>query len=80
MNYAKCSLFFCVMKDLRTLRKGEGLTLRQLSARTGITTANLHHIEAGKFDPKRSTLEAILDALGWELILQRKPKRVEWCS
>lgn len=53
------------------MRQGDGVTLRNLSNYTGITPANLCRIEAGKSDPRLSTLEAILDALGYRLQVEK---------
>lgn len=64
--------------NIKELRKGEGVSLRTLSARTGITTANLYRFEAGKSDPRLSSVEAILDSLGYRLHVIEKPQRVKW--
>lgn len=57
---------------LSTLRQQQGLTIRDLSAETGINIANLSLIETGKRIPRIDTLAKILSALGADLIIRKK--------
>jgi DNA-binding XRE family transcriptional regulator len=55
--------------QIRAGRAMAGLTQAELASEAGISTTGLNSIEAGKSDPKRSTLLAIhaaLEALGVE--------------
>ena len=53
---------------IRDERKRRGMTLAELSRRTGIPSSNLSLIERDLTDPRWSTLERIYDALGIRLI------------
>ena len=50
-------------RQLRAARAMIGLTQAELASEAGISTTGLNSIEAGKSDPKRSTLLAIHAAL-----------------
>ncbi len=52
---------------IRELRKAKRLTQVALAARVGMTQSHLQSIEAGKTDPRFSTLEALLQALDQQL-------------
>ena len=56
-------------KALRAARESRGLTLAELSSRSGVAVANLSRIERGLADPRLSTLERICDALDIRLSL-----------
>ncbi|VAW09316.1 hypothetical protein MNBD_ACTINO02-1878 [hydrothermal vent metagenome] len=49
---------------LRTCRASSRLTLADVSARCGVTVAQLSRIENGLVDPRLSTVLRILDAVG----------------
>ena len=51
------------MKQLRTLRLKRGLSLRALGVMAGIHAVSLVRLEAGKFDPRLSTLHKLAQAL-----------------
>ncbi|MEO0271344.1 MAG: helix-turn-helix domain-containing protein [candidate division WOR-3 bacterium] len=51
-------------EKIRKIRKSEGLTLKELSLRSGLTKSALSQIERGKITPSISTFKSILDALG----------------
>jgi transcriptional regulator with XRE-family HTH domain len=53
-----------VGERLREARTSQGLTLRQLAQRTGLSAAMLCHIENGEANPTVQSLAAIADALG----------------
>lgn len=49
---------------LRSVRQRRYLTLRGLSALTGVTPANLQRIEMGKARPRPTTIRRLAEALG----------------
>jgi transcriptional regulator with XRE-family HTH domain len=66
---------------LREWRKRRGWSLRQLGERSGVSFVNISRIEAGKLDPRLSTLERLARALGistqdfFPTERRRKPRR-----
>jgi HTH-type transcriptional regulator/antitoxin HipB len=52
---------------LRELRRGRGLTQARLAKMVDLPQSHLQKIEAGKTDPRASTVAALLRALGYEL-------------
>lgn len=57
---------------LKALRKQHGITLKTLSALTGLSIGYLGDIEAGRTVPTLQTLDALLNAYGLTLILSFK--------
>lgn len=57
--------------QLRPIRQGLGLTLEQLSLKTGISQGRLSLIEAGA-NVTVQTLEKIVEALNHEIRIMRK--------
>ena len=53
-----------LMKNLTTIRKQKGLSLRKLSSLSGVAWQVIHRIEQGKVSPTIRTLEKLADALG----------------
>ena len=51
------------MNRLRELRERKGLSLRRLGAKAGVHYVSLVRLEAGKFDPRLSTLRKLAEAL-----------------
>ncbi len=51
------------MQQLRRWRLERGLTLRALGVQSGIHAVSLVRLEAGKFDPRLSTLRKLAQAL-----------------
>lgn len=51
------------MEQLRKLRLKRGLSLRTLGVMAGIHAVSLVRLEAGKFDPRLSTLRKLAQAL-----------------
>ena len=51
------------MQRLRTLRQERGLSLRTLGVMAGIHAVSLVRLEAGKCDPRLSTLRKLAQAL-----------------
>jgi len=66
--------------QVRQLRTGQGLTLAQLSERTGLNVGYLSQVETDKASPSLETLAAIADALdvpvNWLLVETAEPPRV----
>jgi transcriptional regulator with XRE-family HTH domain len=53
---------------VRSRRRKAGLTLRELSRRTGVTATRIFNLEAGKSDPTFSAVEKIAEGFGQSLI------------
>jgi len=53
--------------QIRSARLSNGLSLRELGRRTGVTASLLSQIENGKSDPSVSTLSALVSELGLSL-------------
>ena len=54
---------------LRQRRQAKGLTIEQLSARSGVTPGNIAKTEEGRYNPRVDSLVRIADALGMRLRL-----------
>ena len=52
---------------LQAVRKGKGLSQRELAKRVGVTNSTISLIERDRISPSVDTLSAILDALGTTL-------------
>lgn len=52
---------------LRHARRRAGLTQRQLAAKTGVPQETIARIEAGRADPRVSTLDRLLEGCGFGL-------------
>jgi transcriptional regulator with XRE-family HTH domain len=57
-------------QELRNTRLALGLTLADVSTRTGIAAPNLSRIERGDIDPRWSTVERLTRALNLSITLQ----------
>lgn len=51
-------------ENLKRLRREKGLTLHELSAKSGIKMTHIATLEKNKSDPKLSTIYKLLEALG----------------
>ena len=51
------------MIQLRRIRQERGLSLRELGVRAGVHAVSLVRLEAGKFDPRLSTIRKLAEAL-----------------
>ena len=56
-----------MIQQVRRERLAQGLTLEELSSRTGIAGPNLSRLERGGTDPRLSTVLRVLGALGLSL-------------
>ena len=64
------------LPGLRRLREAQGLSLRALADKVGMSYVALYHLEAGDADPRLSTLRALAKTLGVtvaEIIGERRP-------
>ena len=59
-----------VGRQLANLRKAKGLTIRQLADTAGINKATVVNLEAGRFDPRLSTLNDYLRPLGGRVVIE----------
>ncbi len=55
------------MKTLKCIREQQGLSLRTLAVMAGVHYTSLVRLEAGRYDPRVSTLRKIAEALGVEV-------------
>lgn len=56
-----------IARNVATLREAQGLTLGQLSKRSGIAKSSLSQVESGTSNPTVATLAALADALSTEI-------------
>ena len=59
-----------VGRQLADLRSAKGLTMRQLADIAGINKATVVNLEAGKFDPRLSTINDYLRPLGGRVVIE----------
>lgn len=59
-----------IHKKLHAIRKRKGLTVKQLSEKTGLSRMTINNAEQGKHDPKHGNVIKILKALDYELRLE----------
>lgn len=52
------------MNKMRYYRLKQGLLLKDLAEKTGLSVGHLSHIENGNKQPSKSTMEAIAQSLG----------------
>lgn len=57
---------------IREIRKERGLTLAQLSELAGIDISTIWGYEVERHTPNMHTVELLLDALGYEVVLREK--------
>lgn len=61
-----------VMQLLKTAREADGISLRQLEERTGMSRGSLSRLENGQGNPTIATLQRIAEAIGRELLITVK--------
>jgi DNA-binding XRE family transcriptional regulator len=66
-----------VLDELQKVRKASGLTHDLLAQRAGVSRMTVQRTEAGKIDPRLSTLLVLARALGMDLMLVPKALRPE---
>jgi len=64
-----------IYRQIRIERLAQGVTLKELSKRTGIAASNLSRLEQGRVDARASTLARVLRALGKSLTATPTPTR-----
>lgn len=60
-----------ISKEIRTLRDFEGISREELAVRSKTSRQHIWQIDLGKRDPKFSTAQKILKALGFKLQIVR---------
>lgn len=61
-----------IANEVRALRNRQGLRLREVARRTGVSAAHIHDIETGSRNPSRELAIRIADALSTPLPLPLK--------
>lgn len=56
-------------KSLRGARRAAGLRQDELAARAGVSRMTVQKLEAGRIDPRLSTVAVVLRALGLDVVL-----------
>ncbi len=56
------------MEGVKKIREEQGLSLRELAARSGITKTTILGIEHGRHSPTVDTLQRLADAMGVEVV------------
>jgi len=62
--------------DIRSIRKSQGLTQSQLGVLCGMGKSQISRMESGELG-SRDTLIRVLDAMGYQLVIEARPKRKE---
>jgi predicted transcriptional regulator len=55
---------------LKKARRESGLSQRALAKAAGVPQSTVGRIESGAIDPRAGTLQRLLEACGWDLILE----------
>jgi DNA-binding XRE family transcriptional regulator len=66
-----------IVDELQHARKAAGLTHDMLALRAGVSRMTVQRTEAGKIDPRLSTLLVLARALGMDLMLVPKALRAD---
>jgi transcriptional regulator with XRE-family HTH domain len=59
---------------VKAMRSNSGLSLRALAARAGTSAPNLVDYQAGRHEPKLSTLERLAEAAECDLVVEVRPR------
>lgn len=59
---------------LREARRAAGLSQTEIARRVGVPIQTVNRIEHGVVDPRLGTVEAVLRACGWSLMLEKLPR------
>jgi len=76
-NEANAHFVTVVADKLRAARLEAGLSLRELARRAGTSHATLHAYETGSKSPSAATFLRILEACGFAVDLELRP-RIRW--
>jgi len=63
-----------ISHSIATRRVAQGMSQRELAEKSGVSRTTLQELDRGDHIPHLRQLARILDALGFELVAQRKPK------
>jgi len=74
--YREAKEAFELAERVRQARERVGLTQAELAARIGSTQPAVARLEAGGNIPSLATLRRIAAALGFELVVELRPRRV----
>lgn len=66
-----------IFEELRLARRTSGLTHEHLAQRAGVSRMTVQRTEAGKIDPRVSTLLTLARAMGMDIMLVPKSLRPE---
>jgi transcriptional regulator with XRE-family HTH domain len=58
--------------QIKAIRQSEGLSVRDLASKVGITYQSLNRIENGRYNTGISNIYRILDALKCEIVIKKK--------
>ncbi len=75
-GYKQAKEAFELAERVRQARERVGLTQAELAARIGSTQPAVARLEAGGNTPSFATLRRIAAALGFELVIELRPRRV----
>ena len=75
-GYREAKEAFELAARVRQARERVGLTQAELAARIGSTQPAVARLEAGGSTPSLRTLRRIAAALGFELVVELRPRRV----
>ena len=75
-GYREAKDAFELAEHVRQARERVGLTQAELAARIGSTQPAVARLEAGGSTPSFATLRRIATALGFELVVELRPRRV----
>jgi HTH-type transcriptional regulator/antitoxin HipB len=75
-GYRDAKAAFELAERVRDAREHVGLTQAELAARIGSTQPAVARLEAGGSIPSIATLRRIATALGFELVVELRPRRV----
>lgn len=66
-----------IRDSIKSIRKDNHFTQKEMAARTGLTQANISNLEKGTSKPTIDTLKRIADATGTRLVVQFVEQEVE---
>ena len=63
-----------ISTEIHVKRIQQGMTLKDIERKSGVLAQAINHWELGKNEPMFRNVEAVFDALGYELVLREKRK------
>lgn len=61
-------------KVIKSCRTARGLSMRELSRRSGISAAQISCLERGKYEPHFITFRRLMEAMDYSLVLKDKKR------